>query len=188
MFKKIFLPLILICTAVSGMAQSDIPTVDKSPLDISYYPVNYPLLKVKDKAEEPLLARVIYSRPQKNNRVLFGGLLEYGRVWRLGANEATEIEFFKDVKINHKKVKKGRYTLYCIPTETSWTIIVNSELDIWGSFAYDSTKDVARMDVPVQKLSDTVDYFSLYFEKESKNNFALLAVWDNVKVSLPISL
>jgi len=80
-------------------------------MDMSYYPNGYPVLKIQDKITEPLIARVIYSRPQKNGRVIFGELLEYGKVWRLGANEATEIEFFKDVKNNNKKKKKGRYTM-----------------------------------------------------------------------------
>ena len=83
-----------------------IPPLDKSPMDMSYYPVNYPILKIQNKVTEPLAIRVIYSRPQLNGRKVFGGLQEYGEVWRLGANEATEIEFFKDVTINNKKIKK----------------------------------------------------------------------------------
>ena len=79
-------------------------------MDMSYYPNRYPVLKIQDKVTEPLVARVIYSRPQKNGRVIFGELIDYGKVWRLGANEATEIEFFTDVKINEIKIKKGRYT------------------------------------------------------------------------------
>ena len=70
-------------------------------MDMSYYPNGYPVLKIQDKATEPLVARVIYSRPQKNGRTIFGELLEYGKVWRLGANEATEIEFFQVVKIGN---------------------------------------------------------------------------------------
>src|SRR6478736_6794907 len=124
--------------------------MDKSPMDASYYPANYPILKIQDKATEPLLARVIYGRPQKNGRVIFGELVEYGKVWRLGANEATEIEFYKDVKIGNTKVKKGRYTLYCIPAADKWTIILNKDTDIWGAFKYDIKKDLLRLDIPVQ--------------------------------------
>jgi Protein of unknown function (DUF2911) len=85
--------LLLLSTAVSS--QSKLPALDKSPMDMSYYPAGYPLLKIQDKATEPLVARVLYSRPQKNGRSVFGELLEYGKIWRLGANEATELEFFK---------------------------------------------------------------------------------------------
>lgn len=172
---------------INASAQSTVPAIDKSPLDICYYPSNYPLLKIQDKVTEPLVARLIYSRPQKNNRVIFGDLIEYGKVWRMGANEATEIEFFQNVKMNNTPVKKGKYTLYCIPNAEKWTIILNKELDIWGSFKYDQKKDVLRMDVPVQIQSDTTEFYSMYFEKV-KNGIQLNAVWDNTKISIPINL
>ena len=111
------------------LGQTNLPPVDKSPMDMSYYPNGYPVLKIQDKITGPLVARVIYSRPQKNGRVIFGELMEYGKVWRLGANEATEIEFYREVKINNKKVKKGRYTMYAIPYADIWTFIINKEND-----------------------------------------------------------
>src|SRR5688500_2914079 len=75
------------------------PGLDKSLMDMSYYPVDYPKLKMTGAVADPLIARVIYSRPQKNGRTVFGDLIKFGSVWRLGANEATEIEFFRDVVI-----------------------------------------------------------------------------------------
>jgi hypothetical protein len=182
--------LIICCLAMSAniFAQSKIPAIDKSPMDMSYYPNGYPLLKISDKATEPLVARVIYSRPQKNGRTIFGDLLEYGKVWRLGANEATEIEFYQNVTINNVKIKKGRYTLYTIPTADKWTIIVNKENDTWGSFRYDEKKDVVRMDVPVQKLEEPADAFFMFFDKVNNTSFNLIAGWDNAKVALPITL
>lgn len=169
----------------SSFSQNKFPPVDKSPMDMSYYPNGYPVLKIQDKATEPLVARVVYSRPQKNGRTIFGDLLEYGKVWRLGANEATEIEFFMPVKIGGTKVKKGRYTLYCIPNADKWTIIVNRETDTWGSFKYDEIKDVARIDVPVQKQAEALESFVMAFEK-SAAGAALNIGWDNLRVSLPI--
>jgi len=152
-----------------------------------YYPGNYPVLKIQDKITEPAVARVIYSRPQKNGRLIFGELVEYGKVWRLGANEATEIEFFKAVKIGDKKVEKGRYTLYAIPMESSWTIILNKDNDTWGAFKYDEQKDVLRTTVPVQKLNEAVEALAMTFEK-SDSGCNLIIAWDNIKASLPISL
>jgi hypothetical protein len=131
--------------------------------------------------------RVIYSRPQKNGRLIFGELVEYGKVWRLGANEATEIEFFKTVKIGDKKVEKGRYTLYAIPMEESWTFILNKDNDTWGAFKYDEQKDVLRTTVPVQKLNEAVEALVMTFEK-SDSGCNLIIAWDNTKASLPISL
>lgn len=161
------------------------PSVDKSPMDMSYFPVNYPVLKIQDKATEPLAARVVYSRPQKAGRQIFGGLVKNGEVWRLGANEATEIDFFKSVKIGGKKIRSGRYTLYAIVNESSWTIIVNKETDTWGSFKYDMKKDVVRTDVTLQKTDNTVEYLSMFFEKTAIG-CNLNIVWENTKVSLPI--
>jgi len=184
---KRFILLALLISALSVSAQnnnSNIPPLDKSPMDMSYYPANYPILKIQDKAIEPLVMRIIYGRPQINGRRIFGGLQGYGEVWRLGANEATEIEFFKDVKINNKKIKKGRYTVYAIPFPDKWTLIVNKETDTWGSFRYDSLKDIVRMDLPVKK-NETTEVMSIVFEKTS-SGANMNMYWDDVKVALPI--
>ena len=114
---KFLLALVTVFCFENVHAQIKLPEMDKSPMDMSYYPNRYPVLKIQDKITEPLVARVIYSRPQRNDREIFGHLLEYGKVWRMGANEASEIEFYTDVKIGETKVKKGRYTMYCIPYE-----------------------------------------------------------------------
>ena len=138
MKKIIALLLLAYSLNVSAqMATSKLPSIDKSPMDMSYYPAGYPVSKIQNKATDPLALRVIYSRPQLNGRKIFGNLEKMGVVWRLGANEATEIQFFKDVTINNKKVKAGRYTLYCIPNADKWTLIVNKETDIWGAFKLD---------------------------------------------------
>ena len=185
--KYSFLIIALFTIALNSTAQLKFPETDKSPLDVSYYPVNYPLLKIQGKASEPLIARVIYSRPQKNNRVVFGELIEYDKVWRLGANEATEIEFFQNVKVGDHKIKKGRYTLYCIPTAEKWTLIFNRDTDSWGAFVYDAKKDVARADVTVEKTATVTESFSICFEKNN-GSFNLNIGWDSVKVTLPIYL
>lgn len=176
-----------LCISLSTLqAQVKYPAIDKSNMDMAYYPPMYPLLKIQGKANDPLIARVIYSRPHKNGRVIFGNLVEYGKVWRLGANEATEIEFFADVKVGDTKIKKGRYTLYAIPGEKEWTIIINKETDIWGSFKYDEKSDVVRINVPVQKLADIKEDFSMVFEKTGTGANLNIA-WEDVQISLPIS-
>jgi hypothetical protein len=161
--------------------------LDQSPLDMAYYPNDYTILKSQDKIREAPLARVIFSRPQKNNRKVFGELIEFNEVWRLGANEATEIEFFKDVKIGGKKVLKGRYTLYAIPDSTAWTIIINKDTDVWGAFKYDEKKDVARVKVPASKTQIPVEVFTMDFSKTG-NNLSLNIAWDDVMVKVPIGL
>lgn len=171
---------------MSLMAQT-LPPVDKSPMDMSYYPANYPVLKIQDKATEALAARVVYSRPQKAGRTIYGGLVKYGEIWRLGANEATELEFFKPVKIDGKKIAKGRYTLYAIAYESSWTFILNKDTDTWGAFKYDQKKDVLRVSVSTEKITEPLESMSMGFEK-TNTGFKLVVAWDTVKASLPISL
>ena len=186
--KSICLVLVCLFSITTAFSQQQkLPPLDKSPMDVSYYPANYPILKIQDRATEPLLARLVYSRPQKSGRVVFGELVEYGKIWRLGANEATEIEFFKDVKIGGKKVKKGRYTIYALVNPDKWTVILNTDTDTWGAFKYDAKKDVARVDVPVQKNTEVLEALAMGFEK-SNGNFTLVAAWDDVVVRIPISL
>lgn len=185
--KKLLLLVTASCIFLSGaFSQTKLPPVDKSPMDMSYYPNGYPVSKIQDKPTEPLAARVIYSRPMKNGRTVFGDLLEYGKVWRLGANEATEIEFFQNVKIGGTKIKKGRYTLYCIPYADKWTIMLNKETDTWGSFKYDSKKDIVKTDVAVQKQTEITEAFTMAFEKAA-SGISLIIAWDDVKITLPIA-
>ena len=187
--KQFFLVLFL-AAASASFAQSNgvkLPAIDKSPMDMAYYPVNYPVLKIQDKATEPLVARVIYSRPQKNNRTVYGELVEFNKVWRLGANEATEIEFYRDVKIGGKKILKGKYTLYALVDQQKWTMILNKDTDTWGAFKYDEKKDIVRVTVPAQQTAEPVDAFTMFFEK-TVNGLNLNIAWDMLQVSLPIAL
>ncbi len=185
--KKIFTVIIAFISVFALRAQTGgLPPLDKSPMDMSYYPANYPVLKIQDKITEPLVARVIYSRPQKSGRVIFGGLVKYGEVWRVGANEATEIEFHKHVRIGGKRVIRGRYTLYAIASDTSWTMIINRETDTWGAFKYDSKKDVVRVTVPTQKTETPIESLAMLFEK-TNTGCNLIIAWDNTKVSLPVT-
>lgn len=187
--QRISLLFFLLITGITGFSQSagKAPEIDKSPLDISYYPANYPILKIQNKVSDPPLARIIYSRPQRQGRKVFGELVEYGKVWRLGANEATELELYKDAKIGGKKISKGRYTLYALVNRDEWSIILNKDTDTWGAFKYDQTKDILRTTVPVEKIEDAVDTMSMWFEK-TNSGISLVIEWEQAKVTLPIIL
>jgi len=187
-FSKLLVLTMLI--SFGALSQSKLPPLDKSPMDMSYLPVNYPIMKIQNIAQnkptEPLIARLIYSRPQKNGRIVFGELVEYGQVWRLGANEATELELNRDVKVAGNKVKRGRYTMYAIPFTDKWTIILNKETDIWGAFQYDQKKDILRVDVRTEKQDEITEAFTITFEKATGGGNMILA-WDDVKTILPFS-
>ena len=185
--KKLFSLLTCLCFVALSFAQHDPSELAKSPMSMSYWPANYPLSKIDGKTKEDPTARVIYCRPQKKGREIFGSLVKYNENWRLGANEATEIEFFKPVVIAGKTILQGRYTLYCIPTATKWTIIVSKDNYTWGNYGYDAKKDVLRTDVPVTKFNKTTEAFTMYFE-DSNTGANLVMLWDDVKVALPIGL
>jgi hypothetical protein len=173
-------------TIVRNDNVNPLASVDLSPLDISYFPVDYPVGKMSGSLKELPIARVIYSRPHKQGRKIFGNLLQYGQKWRLGANEATEIEFFRNVSIQSKTVTKGRYILYCIPYADKWNIVFNSNIYSWG-LHQDSTKDVHYFTIPVSKPPVNIEYFSMVFQ-ESNEGANLVIGWDDVQASLPITL
>ena len=134
---NLFLALFI---SIAGIAQQKPTELDKSPMDMSYWPANYPLLKMYGKAKDQPIARIIYGRPLKNNRVIFGGIIKYNEMWRLGANEATEIETFRTIKIGSKILPIGRYTIYCLPNLEKWTLIINKDNYCWGNFTYDQKR------------------------------------------------
>jgi Protein of unknown function (DUF2911) len=160
--------------------------VDISPMDMSYYPADYPKMKMANNTTQPPVARVIYSRPHLQGRELFHDVLKYGEHWRLGANEATEIDFFRDVTIQGKKIKTGRYILYCILGPANWSIVINSNIDSWG-LQQDTTKDIQRFQIPVTHDNPTLEYFTMLFEK-TDTGADLIMAWDDVVAKLPIDL
>lgn len=159
--------------------------VDISPMDMAYLPSDYPILKMAHKTTDMPVARVIYSRPQKQNREIFGKLLKYGTPWRLGANEGTEIEFFKNVKVEDRTVPKGRYVIFCIPYEHNWDIILNSNLYSWG-LTEDTTRNLYKFNVPVQDLNYPIEYFTMAF-RDTAGHADLVMAWDKTEARLPIS-
>jgi hypothetical protein len=162
------------------------PPLDKSMMDVSYYPADFTVQKMGGKAGKEPLARVIYSRPARGGRDIFGEIVKFGKPWRLGANEATEIEFFTDVYIQGKDISKGKYTLYCIPYEERWELILNSSLYTWG-LKIDPKADIHKFPVRTESLPFTMEYLSMQFIP-MENDFALQISWDKTKVSLPVSV
>ena len=128
--------------------------------------------------------KVTYGQPSKKGREIFGKLVPYGEVWRTGANEATEITFAKDVTVGGKPVKAGTYTLFTIPTENEWTVILNSQLKQWGAYDYGKhkDKDVAQFTVPSSKTSAVVEKLTYSFTPEND----LVIAWDDRQISVPI--
>ena len=129
--------------------------MDKSPADVVLFP------RRGDK-----VAKIVYSRPQLKGRDL-ASLTPEGKVWRTGANEATQITFYKDVNFGGENVKAGTYSLFTIPGEKEWTVIINSATNDWGAFSYSESKDIARVKGTVSKTKKTIEAFSITMDKEN---------------------
>lgn len=168
----------------------DFTPLDVSPPDIIYFPEDFPLQKMKGKSHGIPVARVIYGRPHKKGRSLFGSdpksLCPYGKPWRLGANEGTELELFRSATVGGKTLPAGRYSLYCIPDSLTWTIAINGNIYNWG-LDIDSSQDICRMKVSVEPTARELEDFTMYF-KEMEGGMKLQIAWDNIKTSLPFTL
>ncbi len=159
--------------------------VDVSPMDIAYFPEDYPIAKMTNPDIGPPKARIIYSRPHKQGRAVFGSLLKYGEHWRLGANEATELELFSDAVIQNTNVAKGRYMLYSIPQAGNWIIVFNRNVYSWG-LKQDTARDVHRFTIPMEQAPAPIEFYTMAFQK-TDTGAALLMAWDNAMARLPIS-
>jgi hypothetical protein len=162
----------LVCTLALFATQlafaQDFSGLDKSPLDAASYPSSH---KVSDKA-----IKVIYSRPQLKGREL-SKLVPNGKVWRTGANEAAEITFYLPMMAGETLIEPGTYSLFTIPGEEAWTIILNSEINLWGSYAYNQKNDVVRITAVVSK--GETETFSIAFN-QTKTGVDMHLGWGHV--------
>jgi len=153
------------------------PKMDASPMDASVF--------TRSNKQANKLIKVVYSRPQLKGRNL-SDLAPNGKVWRTGANEATELTLYTDMKLGGSDIKAGTYTFYMIPGENEWTAIVNTDTNVWGSYFYDESKDVARIQVPVKKGDEALEAFSIMFSK-ADNGVDMHLGWGKARVSVPFT-
>ena len=164
---------------------------DASPLDMVQYPSSsrfQNFLKEEELAANVPQVRVVYSRPQKKGRKIFGELLKYGETWRLGANETTEITFFNDVTVGGKEIKKGTYGLFATVHEDSWDFIIHKNLPSWGSANHDESTNVVTVSAPTMATPKMLEALSITFQKAGDHEVHMVAGWDNVMAKLPIML
>ena len=172
---QIIIAIALVFFVKNSIIAQDFPALDQSPHDIVYFRTN--------KISPPTI-KVLYGRPQKKGRDLFGELIPYNKIWQVGADEATEIKFYKDVIFGDQKVDAGTYVLYAIPGEKEWTLILNSNIDVWGINTYEEKYDIARVKVKVSR-AEPIEAFSIGF-KEKKKYIRMTLAWDTTRVSVPI--
>ncbi len=122
-----------------------------------------------------------YGSPAVKSRQIWGALVPYNEVWRTGANEATNIEFSKDVLIEGQELKAGKYGLFTIPGENEWTIIFNSVWDQWGAYDYDASKDVLRIKVASKTHEPLAERLDFIIEKNE-----IILVWEKLEISFSV--
>lgn len=140
--------------------------------------------------EQSLELEVFYNRPYKKERVIFGGLVPYGQVWRTGANEATTFTTNQDLFVDGSFLASGKYTLWTIPGPDSWKIIFNSKMYPWG---IDTDKrpyrepefDALVLEVPVREMDSSLEQFTIYFDRANEL-ISLNLAWDETLVTVPI--
>jgi len=167
--KQVCLLLCLAIFTVADLAAQELkfPDLDPSPMDAAHYPRRAAFKNYLD-ADDPdrvQKIKVLYCRPNKKDRVIFGGLVPYGQTWRLGANEATEVTFFDAVEIGGTFVDRGNYTMFADVNEKEWTIKISSQRHLGGNEGRDMSKDVASMTIPVKKVGESRESFTIGFQK-----------------------
>jgi len=131
--------------------------------------------------------KIVYGQPYKRDRDIFGNLVPYNKVWRTGANEATEITTTQDITFAGRKLSAGTYALFTIPHKNgTWTIILNSKLGQWGAFDYEKGDDVMRVDVPSNKTENPRQAFTIQFSDVKNDSTNIMLSWDYTVVSIPV--
>lgn len=161
--------------AVLGMAQ-------QPPQDKSKRPSPPGTAEVTLKNKE---ITIDYSRPSLKGRKVGQELAPYGKVWRTGANEATALNTEIDLNIGGAKVPAGKYTLYTLPSEGTWKLIINKQTGQWGT-QYDESQDLARVDMKKTALPQSVEQFTISFDKKNENTADLNLDWENTRVSVEV--
>jgi len=126
-----------------------------------------------------------YGRPYLKGRKVGQELAPYGKVWRTGADEATALNTEIDLNIGGVKVPAGKYTLYTLPSEGTWKLIINKQTGQWGT-KYDESQDLARIDMKKSALPQSVEQFTISFDKKNENTANLNLDWENTRVSVEI--
>lgn len=179
MKKLLTIAFIAIALAFSTEANAQkFSGLDKSPVDIATFPSSY---KVADKA-----VRVIYGRPQLKGRSV-SELAKAGDVWRTGANEAAEITFYMDANFGGTDVPAGTYSLFTIPARGEWTVILNKNLNQWGSYSYEEGADVTRIKAAESSGGESLEAFSITFD-EAEGGINMVMGWGETRVTLLIKM
>jgi len=138
-------------------------------------------------ANEPQI-RVVYGRPTRRDREIFGTLVEYGKMWRLGANETTVVTFFNDVTINGEKVEAGNYGLFAKVEKEEWEFVLHKAVQSWGTPGFDEADTILTFKAKTEKTPSELEAFSIALVDAGDQTVHLVAGWDDVMARMPIVL
>jgi Protein of unknown function (DUF2911) len=145
-----------------------------------------PPAKAECKLANGKTVTVDYSSPRAKGRKIFGGLVPYGQVWRAGANEATTFVTTTDMNVGGKAVPAGSYTIFAIPGEDKWTLVISKKTGEWGTAYPGAENDLARIDMKVSKTSAPVENFTIAFDKAG-NGCTMRMEWENTRASVDVT-
>jgi tetratricopeptide (TPR) repeat protein len=175
LFQKLLIPSALLLAATSAAAQVPLVTPMESQFSQIMQRIDFTDITVS------------YSSPGVKGRKIFGNIVPFGKVWRAGANDNTVIRFSSDVAINGNLLKAGAYGLHVIPTETEWTFIFSSKTGDWGSYNYNPSYDVLRVNVPVEKAPFT-EWMQFNFTERAVHKGRLELQWEASKAGFDIAV
>jgi hypothetical protein len=147
-----------------------------------------PPAKAEMKCPDGANVTVDYSSPRAKGRKIFGGLVPYGEVWRAGANEATTFVTNSDLIVGGKEVPAGSYTIFAIPNEDKWTLIISKKTGEWGIPYPGEADDLVRTDMQVSKLPAPVENFTISFHVDMGDNKCSMRIeWETTQASVAVS-
>lgn len=173
MKRTMFLAVGAILVAASAVADIELPRV--SPAASVTQKVGTTTIEVK------------YSRPGVKGRTIWGGLVPYDQIWRLGANEATTIMFGNDVKVAGQPLGAGTYALFAVPGKESWTFLFNSQADQWGAFNHDPAKDVLKIEVKPEQ-APAVEWMRFTIDPLTPQSAEVAMSWAGLRVGFPVEV
>lgn len=172
-FKVVTLSLLVLAIAIPAFAQLELPRVSQKATVTQ-------TVGLSDLS-------VIYSRPGVKGRTIWGDLVPFDQVWRTGANEATKFTTSDDIMVNGQKLAAGSYALATIPGKDEWTVIFNTQSDLWGAYEYDEKKDALRVKVKPQSGAHQ-EWFQITFEEVTPSSATMVLAWEKLAVPLKIDV
>jgi len=163
---------------------------DVSPMDMVSYPNRsrfQNFLKPEEvEANKPKI-RVVYSRPQMKERKIFGELVKYGEMWRVGANQTTTITFYEDVMIGDGELAAGTYGLFAKVHEDAMEFIIHSNTNSWGHANHDEEKNLIVLKVNTESVADPIEALTIMFDEKSASQVDMIVGWENTMARLPVT-